>query len=169
MPSVKCQICLTNFYVKPSHQKLGWGLYCSRKCRTKSQCKGKIVNCFICKKSIYRSIAQIKKSKTGYFFCTKSCQTKWRNKVFVAEKHPNWNKGVKSYRNRLLKNSNAQYCVCCNNKDIRVLAVHHIDHNRKNNNLNNLAWVCYNCHHLIHNYKIIENDFLVKLKKTRCL
>jgi len=28
----------------------------------------------------------------------------------------------------------------------------HIDSNRKNNNLNNLIWLCMNCYYLVHNH-----------------
>jgi predicted HNH restriction endonuclease len=37
---------------------------------------------------------------------------------------------------------------------MRVLAVRHIDQNHKNNNVENLAWLCHNCHHLVHNDKV---------------
>jgi predicted HNH restriction endonuclease len=35
-----------------------------------------------------------------------------------------------------------------------VLAVHHVDQNRTNNKVTNLAWLCHNCHHLVHRYPI---------------
>ncbi|MBI4281264.1 HNH endonuclease [Candidatus Uhrbacteria bacterium] len=37
-------------------------------------------------------------------------------------------------------------------KNNRVLLVHHIDENRKNNVLSNLVWLCRNCHFLVHKY-----------------
>ena len=40
----------------------------------------------------------------------------------------------------------------CKTVDTRVLAVHHIDGNKKNNVVDNLAWLCNNCHHLVHHY-----------------
>jgi hypothetical protein len=53
----------------------------------------------------------------------------------------------------------------CSTKDERVLAVHHIDHNRLNNKLDNLAWLCHNCHHLVHHDNVEKHRFLEKLTK----
>lgn len=152
MPFVDCQVCSTSFYVKPSHQKLGYGKYCSVVCKNRAQCKGKTILCTICKKEAYKSLAQLKHSKSGNFFCSKSCQTRWRNSYFIEEKHPNWQNGIRSYRKILSRINPAEKCSICEIKDKRVLIVHHIDHNRQNNNQSNLLWVCLNCHHLIHNF-----------------
>ena len=156
MPYTKCKICNKAFYIKPSNQKRGWGKFCSIDCRSKGQLKGQIVKCFICGNNIYRSPMHIKRSRSGNFFCNKSCQTKWRNQIiFIGAKHSNWKNGEFSYR-RILK-SNSKHIICnhCGISDPRVLLVHHLDKNRKNNAINNLQWLCYNCHHLIHNGKEI--------------
>lgn len=165
MPVVQCKICNSSFYVKPSHQKLGWGKFCSAACRVKSQFNGKKLNCSLCGEDIYRSSSQIKHSKSGSFFCSKSCQLKWKNSVNVENKHPNWTNGVSIYRDILTRSDQEQECALCGLKDSRVLAVHHLDHNRKNNVLSNLIWLCFNCHHLIHHDDRIENDLKKKLKK----
>lgn len=165
MAIVACGICQKSFNVKLSHQKLGWGKYCSNDCRSQAQLLGKFFDCYICKKQIYRSISKIKHSKSGNFFCSKTCQTLWRNTYYSEEKHPNWINGIRSYRNKLLKSNAEQFCLCCNSTDFRVLIAHHIDHNRENNNISNLVWMCLNCHHLIHNYSEFEKKFKEKLKK----
>jgi hypothetical protein len=44
-------------------------------------------------------------------------------------------------------------CVCCGKREKRLktkLNVHHIDHNKHNNEFNNLIPVCDNCHGEIH-------------------
>jgi len=46
-------------------------------------------------------------------------------------------------------------CSKCGFEDKRVLVIHHKDYNRKNNNINNLIWLCRNCHYLIHDRKTI--------------
>ena len=153
MPQVKCKICNVKFYIKPSHLKLGYGKYCSRKCQCKGQLKGKFVYCYICKKKIWRTPKALKHSKSGNYFCNKSCQTLWRNTYYSGSKHPNWRDGEnQNYRNILLKHKIKVICQICRVKDKRLLIAHHKDRNRKNNTVNNLTWLCFNCHHLIHHH-----------------
>ncbi len=154
MPQVKCKICHKKFYAKPSHQKLGWGKYCSIKCRNISQLKGKFVNCHICGKKIWKAPKALEHSKSGKFFCSKSCQTLWRNQYFSGPKHPNWRGGrySTSYRKILFQSGATPICRICGQKDKRVLLVHHINKNRNNNVAKNLVWLCWNCHRLVHYY-----------------
>ena len=43
-----------------------------------------------------------------------------------------------------------EMCGICKISDKRVLVVHHVDSNRKNNTFKNLMWLCRNCHCLVH-------------------
>ena len=159
MSIVVCKICGNNFRAKPSHIKLGWGKYCSIRCRSKSQFKGTQVGCATCKKVLYRPPAQLRRSKSGKYFCSKSCQTFWRNSYFIGERHPNWQNGQSAYR-RILEQAGLKVrCNLCKIADKRVLSVHHIDHNRQNNKQRNLAWLCYNCHFLVHHDVKAEKNF----------
>ena len=159
MPFVACAVCNNSFYVKPSHQTLGWGKYCSVDCRTKAQIKGKFLNCSVCNKQIYRSPSKINHSKSKQFFCSKSCQIKWRNSSSIGSKHPNWINGINTYRNILLRTGKVRSCICCKLEDTRLLSVHHVDHDRSNNDISNLVWICFNCHYLVHHDKNFENNF----------
>jgi hypothetical protein len=163
MPRVECKVCGKEFYVKSTYQKVGWGKYCSISCRNTSQLRGKKVSCQNCNKEIYRSLADIRHSKSGNSFCCKSCYFKWRNKGYTQEKHPNWKNGINSYRVMLMRSGREKVCICCNISDIRILAAHHVDHNRENNKLSNLVWVCLNCHYLIHHDQIFEENLKNKL------
>ncbi len=163
MPQVNCQICSKDFYVKNNHLKRGWGKYCSIKCRNKSQIKGKTIKCKACGKSIFRSLAQLRHSKSGESFCSKSCYYKKRNSFYAEDKHPRWTNGESSYRDIMIRNGLVKKCARCNLEDTRILVVHHIDHNRKNNNKSNLISVCHNCHYLIHYDKDIEDNFKTKM------
>lgn len=154
MPIVKCRICSKEFYTKYNWQAKGWGIYCSRKCQHESQKKGKVVHCFICSKEVYKALKQLEHSKSGKFFCNKSCQAVWRNTIINVEpNHPNWTNGESSYRDIMIRKTENMFCGRCNVTDRRVLVVHHIDKNRQNNNPNNLVWLCCNCHFLIHHHK----------------
>lgn len=164
MVQIKCKICKKEFYAKPNWIRRGLGKYCSRKCSHESNKKGKMVQCFICGKDVYKSKKALNGSKSKKYFCGKSCQTIWRNSmVFVGEKHANWQDGEFAYRNILVKSKKGRICSFCKEKDIRILAVHHIDNNRKNNNLENLTWLCHNCHFLIHHYRKEKNQFMISI------
>lgn len=163
MPQVRCKICKKEFYIKPSHQERGWGKYCSISCRSKSQFKGKSVVCFNCGKKIYRAPSQLKKSKSGKYFCTKSCQTFWRNRYYVGEKHTNWKGGERAYRSILKRSGRKPLCVLCKIANERILTAHHIDHNRLNNKLKNLVWLCLNCHYLVHHDKRLNQKIMEAL------
>jgi hypothetical protein len=115
---------------------------------------GKSVYCEICGKEIWKTPKDFRKSKSKKFFCSKSCQSKWRNVEYSGPKHKFWKGGINVYRDILKKNGRPQLCCKCKIKDQRVLVVHHKDYNRKNNNIENLVWLCRNCHHLVHIYNI---------------
>ncbi|OGJ04425.1 hypothetical protein A3F97_02960 [Candidatus Nomurabacteria bacterium RIFCSPLOWO2_12_FULL_41_10] len=154
MPLVrKCKVCKKEFKTKPYWVKIGGGKYCSKWCHYQGLKTGKTIVCFICKKEAYKSIKNLGRSKSKKYFCSKSCQAIWRNSiVYIGENHPNWRGGESTYKNILLRTKILPICSKCRTKDKRVLAVHHLDRNRKNNKVENLIWLCHNCHHLIHHY-----------------
>ena len=167
MPITDCLICRTEFYIKPSHQKKGWGKYCSSSCRAKAQLNGKYVFCYICNKQIYRSQKDLRSSNSGKFFCGKSCQTIWRNTIlFTGENSANWIHGRSVYRKILERTNKDKICALCKANDFRVLIVHHKDKNRKNNNIDNLVWLCHNCHYLVHHYSDEQNKLKIFLKNS---
>lgn len=157
---VKCKICKLEFRVKPYFLKKGWGKYCSRKCHHEAMKNGKIFLCWKCGKSVYRSDNKVNHSKSGKYFCSKSCQTKWRNEYFSGERHSNWIYGQSAYRGVLIRQQKEVICKRCKSDNRRVLVVHHIDRNRKNNTASNLMWLCRNCHFLIHHDKVEDEKLM---------
>ncbi len=153
MPKVACVTCKNPFYSKPSWIQKGFGKYCSTKCYRSTLRKGRDIACEICGRSTYKQAKDIDRSKSGKFFCNKSCQTRWRNQLYIGELHKNFTTGESSYRVVLARARILKLCRLCKTSDSRVLAVHHIDKNRKNNKLTNLAWLCHNCHFLVHQYE----------------
>ncbi len=145
----KCRICKKVFYIKPFSANKGWGIYCSRRCHYCDK-TGEYLNCFICKKKIYRTNKQIEHSKSKKYFCSKSCQTKWRNTQFVGKRHANWRNGKSEYATVLRRHGIPKICMECGEKDSRIIATHHMDGNHNNNKIKNLVWLCHNCHHLAH-------------------
>ena len=166
MPIVSCKICDKQFYTKPYWIKAGWGKYCSKNCQYESQKKGHAIKCFVCGKEAYKSPKELRGSKSGNFFCSKSCQTIWRNTIYVGKLHPNWTSGISVYRHLLTDSGISQTCALCKTIEARVLAVHHVDGNRKNNQLTNLAWLCHNCHYLVHHFSREKQKFMKIVSRT---
>jgi len=163
MPQVACKICQKSFHAKRNWIRRGDGKYCSLACRYISQKKGKIVPCSICGKEVYKQRKALLHSKSKKYFCSKTCQAIWRNSlVYIGENHPNWKTGRHAYRSVMSRNNVVKICGLCNSSDARILAVHHIDRNRKNNTLKNLAWLCHNCHFLVHHDPGERDKFLRK-------
>ena len=162
MPRIRCIKCGDMFYAKPSHIKMGWAKFCSRKCHYESMGKKKKFSCEICGKEIFRSDSKISHSKSQKFFCSKSCQTKWRNRFFSGLKHKLWKGGRNTYQRVMLQSGKPKICQMCAEKDVRVMAIHHIDENKLNNNSENLVWLCHNCHYLVHHDKVEKRKFLVE-------
>lgn len=163
MPTVLCKNCGCKFHAKPSWIARGVGKFCSAKCQHSSQRNGKIVKCFICSREVYKTQRALKHSVSKKYFCSKSCQTKWRNGLYVGNKHPNFVDGGFTHRRIMLESKKPQICTLCKCRDIRVLAVHHIDENHLNNDLKNLAWLCHNCHFLVHHDKLEKSKFMEAL------
>lgn len=157
MPIVNCKKCEKEFYAKPHWLKRGWGKFCSSKCQYEAQKKGKFMPCDICGKMKWKQPNDIEHSKSGKFFCSKSCQTLWRNRMYVGDKHPNWKNAGSRYREILEKSKREEICILCKATDKRILLAHHLDGNRKNAKVKNLIWLCHNCHFLVHHYSEEKN------------
>lgn len=160
MPSVTCKQCSSLFNAKPSWLKKGQGQYCSNNCRYAANRRGRTVDCHHCGTATYKQPKALERSKSGFFFCGKSCQTKWRNLYYSNDKHPNWKGGHASYRALMQQQSDSHRCTLCHTDDIRILAVHHINEDRSNNMIENLAWLCHNCHHLVHHHSDERTKFM---------
>ena len=153
MPNTTCKVCTKVFYAKPSQLEKGWGKFCSKQCQNISQRTGVFVHCRVCSDVIWKMQKELKHSKSDNYFCSKSCQTKWRNTVYVGKKHHSWIDGSNAYRRIMKRHKREPVCANCNLTNQQVLVVHHIDHNRTNNDISNLKWLCRNCHYLAHNGK----------------
>lgn len=158
MEQVICDFCGKKFKRKKSQLKLSKKHFCSAYCSDQGRRSGKIIKCFVCKKLVYKPIKDLKNSRSKKYFCGKNCSGKWIGEQQRAKNHPNWKGGEYSYKDLFKRTSSKKICFSCGKDDIRILCVHHIDKNRKNNDVKNLMWLCRNCHFLVHNY--LKNDDL---------
>jgi YHS domain-containing protein len=51
----------------------------------KKQLKGHLVNCNTCDKEIWKNETDLKRSKTGTYFCNPECRHKWVDKIMPKE------------------------------------------------------------------------------------
>ena len=87
----------------------GQGVFCSTKCYYfyKSSSSKKVVKCSVCGCSIERKKSELKKSKTGVYYCSKKCLIKSTEKINrVCE---SCGRDFKSIPYRV-KNGKAKYC-----------------------------------------------------------
>ncbi len=159
-----CSVCGKEFRRKPFLIRRGGGKYCSNACHYANARSGKYVKCGTCGKELYRSPKRLRLAKHKKYFCNKSCQTVWRNKIFFGPNHKSWKDGHSSSASVTALNRfrREKICEVCKTEDGRVLAVHHKDRNRLNNTSENLAWLCHNCHFLVHHYDVGRDRGLLK-------
>jgi hypothetical protein len=62
----------------------------------------------------------------------------------------------------MLRSGRPQVCERCGLTDERLLTVHHLDEDRTNNRLDNLSWLCPNCHYLIHHFEDEREAFMAE-------
>ena len=76
---------------------------------------------------------------------------------FALEKNPRWKGGKRAYKNIALKYYGKK-CMTCGKVDERekYIHVHHKDHNRNNNCIENLEVLCAKCHSAEHPRKASE-------------
>lgn len=138
-----CKICDKEF--EHISSRANSAKYCSKKCYYKSQVKrGKTpFKCFHCQKEFFDSKSANRK------YCSRACVNKVEKKIYI-ESYPTVRKKMKKY-------GLIEKCAHCGYDEIpRILGVHHIDKNTKNNSRENLIVLCPNCHSIAHCKHIIH-------------
>lgn len=115
------------------------------------KCQKVELNCYFCGKTIFRLPSRVRHSKTGKFFCCREHQ-EFASKTTInnGKITPNYfDRPIdpRAYRTLMMSFYPATCCETCQYAEhIEILEVHHIDSNRRNNKLDNLIWLCPNCH-----------------------
>ena len=155
MPNTTCLKCSQEFYAKPTHLKRGWGKYCSLTCLNQSKVTSIEAVCATCKKVVLKKKSDIKRSKTGNVYCSRSCATITNNTLFKKwENHKNFKNGDRAYRRLAfeafeVKCNAGQQCPLYGMKLPNfMLEVDHINGNHFDNQIENLQILCVWCHRL---------------------
>jgi len=143
---LKCETCGREFYVYPAYlrksAKRGANVrFCSMKCYDKTGDK----NPFWGKKHNKESIVKVVGHPNRPRFKLGS-----DNPNFIRFGEEFGFEGTTDgwWKAKLLRDLGK--CEDCDFNDIRILTIHHLDRNRKNNTRKNLMLLCWNCHALRH-------------------
>lgn len=139
-----CLHCQQEFQTRQTDINRGHGKFCSKKCSgiyNRGQRKPNNQNCSYCNKSFRATKFRISQSKSGQLFCSRIC----KDNAQLSNQGSEYNYRDFALRNYPNKCNRCQYQIC-----ISILQVHHIDHNRSNNELSNLEILCPNCHAIEH-------------------
>lgn len=138
-----CDYCGKNFKLSKTlynkRLKRNKNFYCSRECSYKNRENKIEIECFSCGRKFYTNPHRLKQSKSGRKFCSKSCSNSYNNTLRKKE-------SLNTYRRIAFEEYEHKCKICGWKEDERILEVHHIDENRKNNKLNNLIILCPTCH-----------------------
>lgn len=107
-----CPVCASDFYrtkhfLQDKVIRLGHKTYCSQTCRLSIQSTSMMMPCTNCGKETKKTPCELKKSKTGNVFCSRSCAT---SKTNLKPKRKR-SKTCKSCSNLIL--SDQAYCKKC--------------------------------------------------------
>jgi len=153
----KCKHCGKEFKALLKEIKRGNAKFCSRSCSSsQKQQKEPNVVCANCGKSFYKSQSKQKNSKSGIFFCCRVCKDQSQRIGGISKimpPHYGTADGIYSYRQTTLNNREHVCEDCGYKKHTKILVVHHVDHNRLNNEDSNLIILCPNCHAVRHYVK----------------
>ena len=135
-----CKVCNKEFM----HHSTKTRHFCSISCSNRNRHPVSHTSCAFCRK-----IFVAKNWRKASIFCSKVCFNKSgiRSLKKLREKNPNFTDGKFSYRRYAFREL-PNYCANC--KSEKKLDAHHIDSDRKNNDLSNLIILCHSCHMKYH-------------------
>jgi hypothetical protein len=146
-PNTNCNWCKKSIYKRPSHFTAHKKHFCDFRCQKNSEKSNntkQCVKCSHCNVEITRTRRRLRSSKSNNHFCNVICRNRflinhrWKNKDTVKD-HGH-------LRMRVINRDNNSCANCLYNEDIRMLDIHHIDGNHRNNKMENLLSVCVWCH-----------------------
>lgn len=151
-----CNTCNRPFQAEMKEVRRGGAKYCSLSCSSKRPKPPKAPNfiCANCSTSFYRSPSSAKGSKSGLMFCSRRCKEEMqslKNGISPIQPSHYGNGSGINYRILAYRYYDKKCNVCGYDKHPEILVVHHKDHDRTNNELDNLEILCPT-HHNEHHY-----------------
>lgn len=145
--SVKCEQCGESFLKLKKEVtqsiKRGWKFYCCYDCRIAAKTTSVECECSYCHKSITKQKSWFERHKGSLPYCSHKCaRANMPNECFPSgENHVHWKGGKTTYRQKAIEYYGAK-CSICGYSVESCLEVHHKDHNRRHNKIENLDVLC---------------------------
>ena len=116
-------------------------------------CSHPVVTCDFCGKEFRKNRSEV--TKTSKSYCSIHCRNQALND---AKRRPS----INNYRAVAFANYEHKCAVCGWDEDEDILEVHHIDENRRHNELENLIILCPICHRKLTSkkYKLVGNTII---------
>lgn len=158
-----CKHCNNTFEASLKEHNRGFASFCNKDCyklfKRPVKTRDDNVHCSYCNTTFYKSISKMQNSKSGLYFCSRTCKDTAQKLGGIKEiQPPHYGvslRGNSSTYRRIAFTAYGKKCNRCDyNKHPEILEVHHIDRNRSNNTETNLEVLCPNCHN--------EEHFLAK-------
>jgi hypothetical protein len=124
------------------------------------------IRCANCGKDFVKRKSKMHTSKSGLYFCCRSCKdAAQRIGGIEAIQPPHYGngEGIHDYREKALKHYGCKCEVCGYDEYVEALQVHHIDGNRRNNDIDNLVVLCANHHALLTVKVAVFEDRVLKM------
>ncbi len=142
-----CEFCGQNFIFKLSNDNrhIKRGRFCNKHCFDSFQRRNQsFKDCLFCGKKFKLKQWQRNPNK----FCSKFCSSKYRIRPILDKfRSGELKNGGSKYYRELAFSAYKHECSKCGYKEYeKILEVHHVDSDRRNNDLSNLCILCPNCH-----------------------
>lgn len=146
----ECLCCKKQFAASLKEHNRGNAKFCSKTCVYEARRKKVItrkpnVVCAHCGTKFYKSESKKKTSKSGLFFCTRSCKDEAQRFGGIREIMPSHY--GRNYRTICFAHHKKECIVCGEDK---IVTVHHYDEDHSNNDPSNLIPLCPTHHQYVH-------------------
>lgn len=146
---VECHKCNAKYLTSKSRPKK----YCSQSCFSKDKMDRVKLKCDWCDIEFERKRGSLNNSKSGKRFCQRTCKDAAQRMGGVQEIMPeHYGTRELHYREVFIASPGAKFeCRRCGYDEFEsVVEIHHLDHDRNNNSIENLVPLCCNCHQAYH-------------------
>jgi hypothetical protein len=145
---VECEVCGTIFKRQKRFLKAHT---CSARCVKLAKGERIIVQCAHCGKDIEKPQSRLDKSRSGLLFCNRECKELGQQYLKEIQPHHYGTASPETgYRTKAFKHYPHECQLCGYKENKAALVVHHIDHDRSNDDIDNLIILCANCHAITH-------------------